>query len=93
MQKSEKPIFILFYFIPILSFCFSQINYNEQCNDFEEYKTDLCESLNSEQDNKKCSLINGDCIAYYKDCQDYVAKPIDKNTCNSIIPPDKMYKW
>ena len=92
MQKSEKPIFILFYFIPILSFCFSQINYNEQCNDFEEYKTDLCESLNSEQDNKKCSLINGDCIAYYKDCQDYIAKPIDKNTCNSIIPPDKMYK-
>jgi hypothetical protein len=82
----------LFYFISLLSLCIFQKDYNAQCIDFEEYKTNLCESLKAEDDNKKCTLINGDCITNYKDCQDYSDEPIDKNICNSIIPTDKMYK-
>ena len=63
-----------------------------QCNDFNEIKKDSCQSLNPEDNNKKCSLINEFCKVSYSKCEHYVSDYIQQNICTSIIPNDPIYK-
>lgn len=56
------------------------------CSMFEEIKQAICGSLKSEDKNKKCSLVNNECISTYEECEEYEGN--NQNICESIIPED-----
>ena len=35
----------------------------DDCSEFSSYKLDFCETLEAEDDNKKCTYVNNECIS------------------------------
>lgn len=77
----------LFCFMTFTTITFNLVKADE-CIDYEEYKKNLCSSIELEGNNH-CALYNNECIQMPKDCTDY--KGDDKNFCE-LIPPNSKYK-
>ena len=57
------------------------------CSDYqaEKHNYNNCEFLSPTNIDKKCSLVNGNCIEQYRNCEDY-KDDVQSNICESIIP-------
>ena len=85
-SKLRKLFIIVLLIANIICGMDDSNNLEDHCSSFKDIKYYECSFLNPGDENKKCTLVNNECIINYKRCEDY--KENNREICESIIPDE-----